>query len=263
MLVNGCGCAQPMSARLWEEKQATGRLGDCKKLVEKEGRDKWLWLPETPSGLGGGPDGTVSVSMRGCVFRSGFSPDGRDTHIQARVRRPPTPDTRRVPGPDTRSVVRRQVRQETDQCLLATCQSLSLTVMSHSNPLLPLASFPSSWSEYVKLILCVSDEHTITSIQIHLLRHVLLAINYSVKWQTSDLLRVFYNPKVDDKKLLCQIMSFCIVYHNITQQSSFLQTKPRCKDSASGWYCQDLVIYSPPDPASQQYLQLWTDKPSF
>lgn len=63
------------------------------------------------------------VCVCACVLRSGFTPDGRDIHIQARVRRPPTLDTGRAPGPDTWSVVRRQVRQETDRCLLATCQS--------------------------------------------------------------------------------------------------------------------------------------------
>lgn len=138
-----------------------------------------MCLPGTLSGLGGGPDGTVSVSLRGCVFRSGFSPDGRDTHIQTLVRRPPTPDTGRVPGPDTRSVVRQQVRQETDQCLLATCQSLSLTIMSHSPLFLP--SLHTSSSEYVKRIICVSDEHSVTSVQIHLLRNVLVAVNCRVK----------------------------------------------------------------------------------
>lgn len=132
-------------------------------------------------GLCGGTDGTVSVSLRGRVFRSGFSPDGRDTHIQTLVRRPPTPDTGRVPGPDTRSVVRRQVRQETDQCLLATCQSLSLTIMSHSPPFFPTASLPSSSSEYVDLSIWVSDEHSVTAVQINLMRNVLVAMNCRVK----------------------------------------------------------------------------------
>lgn len=63
-------------------------------------------LPGTQPGPGGTLDGTVSVSLRGRAFRSGFSPDGRDTHFQTLVRRPPTPDTVRAPGPDA---VRRQV----------------------------------------------------------------------------------------------------------------------------------------------------------
>lgn len=66
-------------------------------------------MPGTQSGLDGALDGTMSVSLRGRVFRSGLSPDGRDTHFQTLVRRPPTPDTGRAPGPDA---VRRQVRDK-------------------------------------------------------------------------------------------------------------------------------------------------------
>lgn len=68
--------------------------------AEEERQDAAFFLPGTQSGFGGRLDGTVSVSLRGRVFRSSFSPDGRDTHILALVRRPPTPDTGRVPGLD-------------------------------------------------------------------------------------------------------------------------------------------------------------------
>lgn len=71
--------------------------------------------------------------------------DVTHTHSDAcQEQEPPTPDTGGVPGPDTRSVVRRHVRQETDQCLPATCQSPSLTITSLSlSPLCP-PSFPAS-----------------------------------------------------------------------------------------------------------------------
>lgn len=125
--------------------------------------------PGTPSGLCGEHDGTVSVSLRGCAFRSSFTPDGHDIHIQTRVRRPPTLDTGRVPGPDTWSVVRRQVRQETDQCLLATCQSLSLAVTSHSRLFLPRRLPP-----FLITLICKTNHlcfrRRVTSAQIHFLR---------------------------------------------------------------------------------------------
>lgn len=70
----------------------------------------------------------------GVRFRSGFTPDGRDIHTQTRVMRPPTPDTGTLPGPDTWSVVRQQVRQETDWCLLATCQSCLTLALFHTLP---------------------------------------------------------------------------------------------------------------------------------
>lgn len=114
----------------WWRRVANNRKGE--RLEKWERRHN---LPETPSGLSVRPDGTVSVSLHGCVFRRGFTPDGHDMHIQTRVRRPPTLDTGKTPGPDTWSVVRRQVRQETDWCLLATCQSrLTLTLFSQLPP---------------------------------------------------------------------------------------------------------------------------------
>lgn len=164
----------------WWRRVANNRKGE--RLEKWERRHN---LPETPSGLGGRPDGTVSVSLHGCVFGRGFTPDGHDMHIQTRVRRPPTLDTGTTPGPDTWSVVRRQVRQETDWCLLATCQSrLTLTLFSQLSP------YPVE--KHKSLVVFQMNSNLVGS--------VFVATISRVQWQISG--ESLYVPDRDDKELL-------------------------------------------------------------
>lgn len=86
-------------------------------------------------------------------------------------------------------------------CHMSVTISLSHVSLS---PFTPACLLPFLMIGYVKLIICVSNEHTITSVQICLLRDVVL-----VKWQLS--VSSFYIPKVYDRKLSCRITSFHIV----------------------------------------------------
>lgn len=137
---NGCGYTQRLGDRL---------QGDGERERDPRRRsDKTRLLPGTQSGFGGRLDGTVSVSLRGCVFRSSFSPDGRDTHILALVRRPPTPDTGRMPGLDVVKATSSSRDRSVPSCHMSVTIShnhVSLHHHHHHHPLPPPSSF-----EYVK-----------------------------------------------------------------------------------------------------------------
>lgn len=144
---NGCGYTQRLGDRLQGD-------GESERERERDPRrrsDKTRLLPGTQSGFGGRLDGTVSVSLRGRVFRSSFSPDGRDTHILALVRRPPTPDTGRVPGLDVVKATSSSRDRSVPPCHMSVTISHNHVSLHrhpahpHHHPLPPPSSF-----EYVK-----------------------------------------------------------------------------------------------------------------
>lgn len=144
----------------WVMGEKRGRASSRK--AEKNPREEIkVVLSGTPSGLWRWAwRNHVSVTVWACE-QERFQPRRTwHTHIQTRVRRPPTPDTGRVPGADTWSVVRRQVRQESGGCLLATCQSLSLL---RSSLFLPHDGLPRL---IIWICICFSHEHSVISGQI-------------------------------------------------------------------------------------------------
>lgn len=102
--------------------------------IRRRRSDKTRLLPGTQSGFGGRLDGTVSVSLRGRVFRSSFSPDGRDTHILALVRRPPTPDTGRVPGLDVVKATSSSRDRSVPSCHMSVTISHNHVSLHHHPP---------------------------------------------------------------------------------------------------------------------------------
>ena len=120
------GCMQPLGDRV----RGQACTGGGERPKEEEQRDQ-TWVCQ------GHSLGFTARSMAPCQCYYVGVCSGCDTLIQALVRRPPTPDTRKVPAPD---VATRQVRQETDQSLPATCQSPSHTITSPSS-LSSLVSF--------------------------------------------------------------------------------------------------------------------------